>query len=86
MNKEVSAAYSVAAVRESALELGFEPLDPAIVERVVDYGLEALVECTLAAQQGDAIDINVRGVMYARLIERITAAIAEPYRREAVIA
>jgi hypothetical protein len=86
MNTEVSAAYAIAAVRESAFELGFEPLDAATVERVVDYGLEALIECTLAAQQSGAIDINVRGVMYARSIERISAAIAAPYRREALTA
>lgn len=76
--------HTIVAVRDSALELGFAPLDDALVERVVEYGVEALVECTLAAQQGCAIDANVRSVFYARAIERIGAAIAAPYRDAAV--
>jgi hypothetical protein len=47
-----------------------------IVERIVEYGIEALVECTLALDQPFVVDANLRGVMYARSIERISRAIA----------
>lgn len=80
MKSENAVERSMTAVRESALELGFEPLESGLAERIVDYGIEALIECTLAAQEGGAIDVNVRGVMYARSIERIGAAIAALYR------
>jgi histidinol dehydrogenase len=77
MDAQESIACSVNAVRESALELGLTPLDDAIVARVAEYGVEALIECTLAFDQPYAVDVNVRGVMYARAIERISEAIAE---------
>jgi hypothetical protein len=80
MKSENAVEHSITAVRESALELGFEPLESGLVERIVDYGIEALIECTLAAQKGSAIDVNVRGVMYARSIERVGAAIAAQYQ------
>jgi hypothetical protein len=38
--------------------------------------LEALIECTLAAEPTLVVDANVRGVMYARAIERIAQAVA----------
>jgi hypothetical protein len=77
MNAQESVDCSIAAVRESALELGLTPLEDTLVERVAEYGVEALIECTLATDQPYVIDVNVRGVMYARAIERIGAAVAE---------
>jgi hypothetical protein len=71
-----TAAHSVWAVRESAAELGLSPLDEAVESRVVDYGIEALIECTLAANVDFAIDVNVRAVIYARTLERISERIA----------
>jgi hypothetical protein len=76
-----SAAHSVWAVRESAAELGLAPLDEAVEARVVDYGIEALIECTLAANLDFAIDVNVRGVIYARTLERVSERIAEDVLR-----
>ncbi len=65
------------AVRDSALELGLRPLSPATVECVIDYGLEALLECTIAQEQDMVvIDANVRGVLYARSIERVSAFVS----------
>jgi hypothetical protein len=77
MQLSESIAYTVAAVEASALELGISPLDAAIVERVAEYGMEALIECTLAAEPALVVDANVRGVIYARAIERIAQAVAE---------
>jgi hypothetical protein len=68
---------TIAAVDASAQELGIAPLDADLVERVAEYGLEALIECTLAAEPTLVVDANVRGVMYARAIERIAQAVAE---------
>jgi predicted RNase H-like nuclease len=86
MSNEESTAYTIAAVRDAALELGLHPLDDAIVARVVEYGVEALVECTLALDQPYVVDANVRGVIYARSIERIAQAIAAKYNERAIAA
>ncbi len=77
MQLSESIAYTVAAVEASALELGIAPLDADVVEQVAEYGLEALIECTLAAERSLVVDANVRGVMYARAIERIALTVAE---------
>lgn len=86
MTIDESSAYTILAVRESALELGLRPLDRAVVERIAEYGVEALVECTLAMDQPFVVDVNVRGVMYARSIERISLAIAAKYGELALTA
>jgi hypothetical protein len=79
MTFDESSAQVISAVKDSALELGLTPLDDITVEHVVEYGAEALIECTLALDQPFAIDANLRGVMYARSIERISRAIAAKY-------
>lgn len=81
-----SSTQTILAVKESALELGLSPLDDTIVEHVVEYGVAALVECTLALDQPFVVDANLRGVMYARSIERISRAIAAKYGELAVVA
>ncbi len=76
MTTQSSEMLTIAAVRESILELGLTPLKDEVVERVIEYGLEAVIECTLAMDQPLIIDANLRAVIYARSVERIGHSVA----------
>ncbi len=76
MTTQSSEMLTIAAVRESILELGLTPLNDEVVERVIEYGLGAVIECTLAMDQPLVIDANLRAVIYARSVERIGQSVA----------
>ena len=80
MTMQNSEILTIAAVRASVLELGLVPLGDDVVEKVIEYGLEAVIECTLAMDQPFATDANLRGVIYARAVERIGVSVALQYR------
>jgi hypothetical protein len=42
----------IEAVCHIALQLDLQPLNEEVVQRIAQFGLSALVECTLAAQDG----------------------------------
>ena len=67
---------TIAAVRLSAIELGLLPLEAAVVDRIVDYGIEALIECTLAKDQPVTTDTLLRGALYDLSIARLSSGIA----------
>lgn len=66
----------IEAARSAAEALLLQPLDAQVAARVVDFGLEALVECTLAQEQPVRVEANLRGAFYTLAIATLSERVA----------
>jgi citrate lyase gamma subunit len=62
---------AVAAVEKAATDLGLTAIDATVAERIAEYGIGALIECTLAAQDFCAIDVVLRAALHARALAHV---------------
>jgi hypothetical protein len=63
-------SIDIEAVRHVALQLDLQPLNEEVVQRIAQFGLSALVECTLAAQDG-ALSSALRARFLNEVADRI---------------
>jgi hypothetical protein len=59
---------AIAAVERAAMDVGLAAIEDELAERIAEYGIAALVECTLAAQDFCAIDASLRAALHARAL------------------
>jgi hypothetical protein len=66
VNMSTANRVAIAAVEKAAMDLGLAAIEDAVADRIAEYGVSALVECTLAAQDFCAIDVALRAALHAR--------------------
>jgi hypothetical protein len=75
MTEAQSREFTYTALAEACVALRLTPLSPHVAQGVEHYGIEALIECTLAAQPATA-NAALRAHFYAAVLDRLSHLIA----------
>lgn len=75
MTEAQSREFASAALAEACAALRLKPLAPEVAQRIEHYGIEALIECTLAAQPATT-NAALRAYFFAAVLDRLSHLIA----------
>jgi hypothetical protein len=85
MTEEQSLECVASALSEACATLRLDTLESGVAHRVERYGIEALIECTLAAQRG-CVDATLRAHFYAVVFDGVSRRIADELSATALCA
>jgi hypothetical protein len=85
MTEEQSLECVASALSDACATLRLETLASSVADRVEHYGIEALIECTLAAQRG-CVDATVRARFYTVAFDGVSRRIADELSATALCA